>query len=530
MSTVVRLVGCACWLLLLGGLMLSQAEARELRIGVLVFQNKDVAAKEWQDLNVYLNHLRPDVLFRILPLGKDELKRAVQDGQIDFMLANPAVYIRYQRYHGLSSPLVTVMHCYDEKSLHGFGVSIFCRADRADIQCFADLREKRFAVPYHLSFGTAIVQHEMLLNDLPEVRPEHLVEVGFPQQNTIWAVLQGQADFGFARAGLLEQMAANGKLDLDQLRILNRQPFADYPFLVSSHLFPEWPLAALRHVSLDDQCWLTAALLQWRQADHCRRPFSLHGFRTPADYTVVEEVMRKLRFPPFDSTPDVRTSDLWTLYRSQILVLLVLSAAIFALGLYLYLSRLQLNRIRRELQSSNKKLEQLATVDGLTGVGNRRSFDEASKRLWASAQRNRTLLGLLMVDIDFFKAYNDALGHQQGDWCLQQVAQLLGRACKRPDDLIARYGGEEFAILLPQASLDDCRHIARHIQAQLAERAIPHPCSEVSPSVTLSIGCHSQLPGVDGQLDEFILTADRRLYVAKNKGRNRICWDEREEA
>ena len=183
----------------------------------------------------------------------------------------------------------------------------------------------------------------------------------------------------------------------------------------------------------------------------------------------------------------------------------------------------QLKKAQEELLQANEALESLARFDGLTSVHNRRSFDEQINRLWRSAQRLKQPLGLLMIDIDHFKRYNDCFGHLQGDQCLQTVANVLETSCKRPEDFVARYGGEEFAILLPYTSSTDCYHVARRIQKNMAKLALDHPMALETGIVTLSIGCCSMIPQPDKKVQDLIFEADQFLYSAKENGRNRVC-------
>ena len=167
-------------------------------------------------------------------------------------------------------------------------------------------------------------------------------------------------------------------------------------------------------------------------------------------------------------------------------------------------------------------LESLASVDGLTGLSNRRVFDETLERECSEVMQGKPPVSLLMLDIDHFKAFNDFLGHQAGDDCLKLVASAIGGRQLRGDDLAARYGGEEFAIILPGASLPGARLLAGQLKRAVEELAIAHPASPYGV-VTLSIGmaCTSQLESADAA--ELIACADTALYRAKRAGRNRIA-------
>ncbi len=174
-----------------------------------------------------------------------------------------------------------------------------------------------------------------------------------------------------------------------------------------------------------------------------------------------------------------------------------------------------------QLAEANGRLEQLAARDGLTGVANRRVFEEHLQREWLRAQREGTELSLLMLDVDFFKAYNDALGHQQGDDCLRKVAAVAADHAARPGDLAARYGGEEFAVVLPATGAAGAQAVAEEIRTSLAALAVPHPASSVSPRVTISIGIATRRPGRGEEAGSLVSAADAALYRAKHEGRDR---------
>lgn len=184
--------------------------------------------------------------------------------------------------------------------------------------------------------------------------------------------------------------------------------------------------------------------------------------------------------------------------------------------------RQSLQHISSQLQHANTLLQQQANQDGLTGIANRRHFDQHLQQELHRARRHKQPLSLLMLDIDCFKAYNDYYGHQAGDNALKQVAQLLQHQCRREGELAARYGGEEFAVILPGTSAHDCIQIARQIQFAMEKQAVVHEQSSVSPLLTLSIGCHTISTEMVSGCDHLIAAADKALYQAKTQGRNQI--------
>lgn len=170
-------------------------------------------------------------------------------------------------------------------------------------------------------------------------------------------------------------------------------------------------------------------------------------------------------------------------------------------------------------------LEALASQDGLTGIANRRLFDETIEREWQRAERNDETLSMLMIDIDHFKQYNDLLGHQSGDRCLRCTAQLLAGEMLRPVDFVARYGGEEFAVVLPGIDLEGAINVGERILRAMADAALPHPGAERS-IVTLSIGASSRDRHI-ATARSLIEIADASLYGAKRAGRNCLIANQR---
>ncbi len=179
-------------------------------------------------------------------------------------------------------------------------------------------------------------------------------------------------------------------------------------------------------------------------------------------------------------------------------------------------------RQKRQLEAMHRRVLALSVTDELTGIPNRRRFDEFFRQEWVRCRRTRVPLGLLMMDIDRFKAYNDHNGHPEGDRCLRRVAGYMEDQVRRPSDLIARYGGEEFVCVLPDTDLEGVYKVGRSILKAIRSLNIPHEKSDVASMVTLSIGGTALIPGNDNTPGELIQVADSFLYTAKTEGRNRM--------
>jgi len=178
------------------------------------------------------------------------------------------------------------------------------------------------------------------------------------------------------------------------------------------------------------------------------------------------------------------------------------------------------DRMLESLAAARAQLEADARTDGLTGIANRRFFDESLALEWRRMARARRPLSVLLGDVDFFKQFNDSYGHAAGDDCLRAVGRVLEAHARRAGDLVARYGGEEFVVLLPDTTLEGALHVARQICADLAAERIPHASSDAAHIVTMSLGVASFVP-TSGDPTMLVEAADAALYAAKRAGRNR---------
>jgi len=175
-----------------------------------------------------------------------------------------------------------------------------------------------------------------------------------------------------------------------------------------------------------------------------------------------------------------------------------------------------------QMIQANRKLTQLSTQDGLTGLANRRFFDEVLNKEWKRAQRNKLELSLVFMDIDSFKPFNDTYGHQRGDNCLCAVADVMIGHVKRPSDIAARYGGEEFVLILPETNSKSAVEIAKKLIKEVEALGVPHESSLSGNVVTLSAGVATMVPNDSNSAQKLIGEADVALYKAKREGRNRV--------
>ncbi len=199
---------------------------------------------------------------------------------------------------------------------------------------------------------------------------------------------------------------------------------------------------------------------------------------------------------------------------------IVLQAKVNAMRRLVEMQR-SLIEVTHKLNQANKELQLLSATDGLTGLSNRRMYDELSLREWRRCERAKKPFSLVMIDVDHFKLYNDHYGHQAGDECLKAVAAQMQRAAPRASDVVARYGGEEFVFALGDTDIDGAKWVANHVRQRIADLYMPHVVSALR-HVSVSCGVASVIPSDKVSLEALLQSADYALYQAKEQGRNRV--------
>ena len=342
-----------------------------VRLGVLAFRPKAEIQQQWQPLVTYLNGAVAGHRFVFEAMNYPELEQAIAQRRVDFVLTNPAHYVLMTYRNGLSSPLATLVPVEGGQPVAGFGGVIITRADNQDLNTLPDLRGHRIAVVFKGSLGGYQAEAlELIRAGLQMPQDVQLLETGMPHDAVVRAVMDGQADAGFVRTGVLEAMADEGLLDLGQLRVLNAQHDAQFPFRLSTRLYPEWPFASMPSTDEDLARRVAAALLALPHDGEVARAVGIHGFTVPRDYEPVRNLLQTLRLPPFDAAPEFTAHDVWHKYSRELLISALLGGVILLLltRLLLLNRRLGVERQRVVLQAEERHRLLAALGEGVYGV------------------------------------------------------------------------------------------------------------------------------------------------------------------
>lgn len=334
------------------------AAADEVRIGVLALRGVDRAIQTWSETAAYLGRKLPEHQVHIVPLGFDEIHLAVRQRRIDFVLANPSFYVELESLYGVS-PVVTMRNRHNGGPGYSkFGGVIFTRADRADIRDFSDLKGKVFAAVDKDSFGGWHAGWRELLRQgiKPDVDFKKLMFPG-THDAVVFAVRDGNADAGTVRSETLEKMVAEGLIKLNDYYVLGERRQDDFPLLLSTELYPEWPLAKLKGVSDALAVRVAVALMQMPSDDPAAVAGQIMGWTLPLNYQSVHETLRVLRIGPYAHQRPLTLSELMVLYGHWIILALLF--LLFTLLVAIYVSRInrRLRLQQRELSSLNSDLE-----------------------------------------------------------------------------------------------------------------------------------------------------------------------------
>ncbi len=296
------------------------AAAEQVTMGVLTYRPADVTQQRWQPLADYLNETVKGLNIELRALNFPALEEAIARSEIDFVLTNPAHYVQLSQRDQLSSPLATMINLVDGTPARNFGGVLLVPDHREDLRRPADLKNQVVATVSLQSLGGFQAQALELRNhDIDVFRDVTLLETGMPHDAAAYALVNGEADAAFVRTGVLEALVSEGRLEPRAVRVLNPQSRQDFPFALSTAIYPEWSLAALVHSDEQMALDVAAAIFSLPHGGEIAARTGIHGFTVPADYRPVEQLLRDLRLPPFDQSPAFTLGDAWERWQWQLI-------------------------------------------------------------------------------------------------------------------------------------------------------------------------------------------------------------------
>jgi len=360
------------WLLLL--LALPSWAKEPLRVGILAFRPKVQVIEQWNPLALYLqNELERSV--KLTAYSYPELESAVLNKKLDVVITNPANYILLRHNNNLSAPLVTLITNNDGNELTSFGGVIFTRAD-SPITKLSDIHEHKIAITKYGSLGGYQMQaYELFQLGLRVPQKKQLLITGMPHDNVVNAVLSGEADVGFIRSGVLESIKKEGKINLATINILNHQELKPFPFVTSTQLYPEWPIATMNHVEDHLARQITVALLLLQPKNPAAIKADIYGFTIPANYTQVENLLRELRIAPFNIVHKITVMDVWeqnkgkiTIVVGSVLLFLIIGFRLIIQNRFIKQRELHLLSVQDDLHSTLNAIPDFMFEIGLDGT------------------------------------------------------------------------------------------------------------------------------------------------------------------
>ena len=333
------------------------AQAKQtLTIGIFSYRPKPVLEARWQPLTHYLEQHLIDTQVKIRVLDIDELELSIRRNELDFVFTNPRHFIILRQQFPLSGALATLVAKQSNTQASMLGGVFITRHDRADINEIKDLKNTDIASggPKFLGGYQAQV-YELAQHNIDFNKDIKLHFTGAPHDNVVQAVLEGKVDAGFIRTGAIEQMQLEGKLDASQLKVINEQDLPGYPYRVSTRLYPEWPFVVMSNVEPQIANKVASALLTLDGDHPISQSIGIYGFTFPADYFPVEEVMRELRLPPFDTIPSFTWQDIWKKHQSVLILLCISIGIIFLMVLLLINRNRQLALATRKIKASQQR-------------------------------------------------------------------------------------------------------------------------------------------------------------------------------
>ena len=335
-----------------------QSDRESVKIGVLAKRGREQIINKWSPTASYLSQTISGHHFTIVPLDFNEINSAVESRSIDFVLANPAFYVELEKKHGVSRIATLINQNLPGQQTTTFGGVIFSRQDRPDIQSLSDLNGKRFMAVDPRSFGGWLMARRELEERAIDPATAFIsLEFGNTHDAVVYAVAEGQVDAGTVRSDTLERMTDEGRINLADFRILNPQQAPDFPFLLSTRLYPEWPMAVLASTPRKLARQVAAALMAMDENDPAAQAAKSGGWTIPLNYQPVHSCLLALRVAPYEEYGQFTFSDVLARYQKEIFSLMLTMIITILIALYIVRLNRFLQQKKNEVDELNRTLE-----------------------------------------------------------------------------------------------------------------------------------------------------------------------------
>lgn len=494
-------------------------------IGVLSFTSKEETKDKWHHLAEYLSREVKGRSYEILPLYYDEFEKAIESRCIDYVLTNPSHYIILDNHYDLSGVVATLIEMIDGHPQYGFGGVIFTRNESGTPKTIEALKGKTIgAVDQQSLGGYQASAYELIQSGLDLNKDVSFKLTGMPHCHVVKEVMAGTVDAGFVRTGILEKMLDQDDINLDEIYIINNRKGEKLNRYISTDVYPEWPFIALSHIDVNDAQHVAAALYLMESHPEYTKAIGIAGFTIPSNYKNIEFVMKTLQLEPFDQVNGLSLLLLWKRYWYQFLIMLFLVFLILFYGIKkrvvnikLGIKNNELELLTSQLREVNDELREISEKDALTGVYNRRYFENYMKRQMSTPIKSRSLITVCVIDVDDFKFFNDNYGHQVGDAVLVEVAQALKNAVQLVNHRVGRFGGDEFIIGILTEDVLAYDELATSIIKHIEDIRIEE-LKEIK--ITVSMGMIYGSVEEIKSYDSLFQLADKALFNAKKNGKN----------
>ncbi|MEW6512920.1 MAG: EAL domain-containing protein [Pseudomonadota bacterium] len=365
-----------------------------LTLGVFAYRPKEILEKRYQPLADYLSEQLGNTRIEMRVLNQDEIERALANKELDLVFTNPSHYTQLRLQNSFTGALATLVSLESGHPTSFLGGVIATRPEVKGIDSIADLRGKTIAIPGKRFLGGYQTQaYELLKAGIHLPDDADLEDLG-SHDAVVKALLAGKADIGFFRTGIIEELSLEGKLAPDQLRIINQQFPPNFPYVVSTRIYPEWAFVALPHVSNRIVRRLAGSLIVLEENHPAARAAGIGGFSPPGDYLPVENLARELRLPPFDQPPEITWSEVWQRWLPMWIALIVVIGSVLVLQLIRLTSR---NRELVRLENERRRNEQQLRIAAA-------AFESHEAMLVTDAQKNIMQVNQAFTDITGFTA------------------------------------------------------------------------------------------------------------------------------